>query len=116
MKAEASLTPLLPAPKIPISVGEGARAAWLRVRSGRSRFQACNGSDDLEDRPRRILSLNPFVLKRVIRILHKRFPFFWQNVSGKNIWFKRRLAHHGQDSPRFRVHGDEGPGLILVGF
>src|SRR4030042_3895765 len=103
MEADPSMPPFLPASKIPVSIMEGSLAGKRCVRSDRSRFQTRNGSDDLEHRPSRVLSLNSFVCERVKRILHKSFPFFWRYVFCEGS--KRRLAHNGSKYHRIGVLG-----------
>src|SRR4030043_1098239 len=85
----------------------------MGVRSDDSRFHTRNGGKYFEDRARRILALNPFILEWRKRILHERFPLLRRDVSRKGVRIKRGLAHHRQDPTAFRIHGDEGSCLVL---
>src|SRR4030042_3268863 len=76
MEADRSMAAFLPASKIPVSKREGPLADERCIRSDHPRFQTCNGGDNFEDRPGRVLPLNPFVLEGGMRLLHKGFQLF----------------------------------------
>jgi hypothetical protein len=76
MKTYRSMSPFFPTPEIAIPIRVNTCAGHLCIWRNDPRFQPRNGSNDFEYGTRRILTLDPFVLERVARIFHERFPFF----------------------------------------
>src|SRR4030042_3455732 len=113
MEADRSMTFRSPTAEVPISIGVDPSAGHLGIGSDGPRFETSDGSNDFEDRARRILALNPFILEWRKRILHERFPLFRGDVSRKDVRIKRGLAHHRQNPTAFRIHGDKGSRLFL---
>jgi hypothetical protein len=113
MEADRSMTFFPPAPEVSISIGVDPPAGHLGIGSDGPRFETGDGGNNLKNRTRRILALDPFILEWRKGILHERFPLFRRDISRKGVRIKRGLAHHRQDPTAFRIHGDKGSCLFL---
>lgn len=86
-----------PMTRKPLAI-ESHSAAAVKARRGRDLllFEGGHRDDQLEDRARRIATLESAVLETVILIVHQRLPCVGVETPGKNVRVERRCAGERQ--------------------
>src|SRR5438552_7809167 len=108
--AVATFLPVLEGPRAEMELAVAVRAVH---RCQRAFLQARRGDDDLEDRPRRVLTLDHAVQQRMPRVLHHLEPRRAIDRAGEPVDLEGRRRHHREHVPGSRVHYHHGAGVAL---
>ena len=113
-KVHWAVTAFHPASEAP-AIKVGAPAAVHVEGLGNPFLPARRRHNDLERRAGRQLRLNRFIQQRLVRIIHQLVPLVPRNLHGEVVRIKGRPAHHRQNFPGVRIHGDDGAVLPFDG-